>query len=374
MTRKKGAVVAVVVVVALVAAVWKGVGWWQVGRFMEDTDNAYVQSDSVTLRAELSARVMAVAVEDNQRVSAGDVLVELDASDASDQLTQAQADQAVAEARLVQARRQIDRQQAAIAEAEAQVSSADAQVAQAQRHVERSRSLESRQYASQQQRQDDEASLRVATATRVARQAALVSAQRQLEVANADVQAAEAQLESARAAVRVAEHRLSKTRLVAPRDGVVGAITVEVGDLAQPSLTLMHLVPVESAYVVANFKETQTERMRIGQPVSVVVDAYPDVAFEGAVDSLAPATGAEFSLLPQDNATGNFNKIVQRVPVKIRLLGPADALGALRAGLSVVPEVDTRKLDGETLGARSGADMGDAALSDRGSRVADTSQ
>jgi len=374
MTRKKGAVVAVVVAVALAVAVWKGVGWWQVGRFMEDTDNAYVQSDSVTLRAELSARVMAVAVEDNQRVSAGDVLVELDASDASDQLTQAQADQAVAEARLVQARRQIDRQQAAIAEAEAQVSSADAQVAQAQRHVERSRSLESRQYASQQQRQDDEASLRVATATRVARQAALVSAQRQLEVANADVQAAEAELESARAAVRVAEHRLSKTRLVAPRDGVVGAITVEVGDLAQPSLTLMHLVPVESAYVVANFKETQTERMRIGQPVSIVVDAYPDIAFEGAVDSLAPATGAEFSLLPQDNATGNFNKIVQRVPVKIRLLGPEDALGALRAGLSVVPEVDTRKLDGETLGARPGAGMGGAALPDTSSRVADTSQ
>ncbi|ALM52798.1 HlyD family secretion protein [Halomonas huangheensis] len=352
MAGKKVVALGLVAVIAVVAGVWKGVEWWQVGRFIEETDNAYVQSDSVTLRAEISARITAIPVEDNQRVAAGEVLVQLDDSDAGNQLAQAQAERQVAEAGLVQAQRQRDRQQAAIAEAQAQVEAAEAQVVQAQRHVERSQSLESRQYASQQQRQDDEAELRVATSTLAARRASLLSAQRQLDVADADIESAKANIEAAQAAEAVAQHHLTQTRIVASRAGVVGAITAEVGDLAQPSLTLMHLVPVEAAYVIANYKETQTERMRIGQPVSLHVDAYPDLELEGVVDSIAPATGAQFSLLPQDNATGNFNKIVQRVPVKIRLTGPDEALGLMRAGLSVIPEVDTHNLDGDALAVR----------------------
>ncbi|MBY5930357.1 HlyD family secretion protein [Halomonas denitrificans] len=340
-----------VVGVATLSVLW-GRHWWLVGRYLEKTDNAYVYANEVCIRSELVGLVRKVSIADNQRVHAGDILVELDATDVEQQLAQVRADEQVARSQLAQAGRSIERQRAAIDEVRALVSAAEIQLEQALNHLERSRSLASRQYASEQQRQDDEASVHMATANLAARRAALTSAQRQLDVALADEQSAEARVASAQAAVEVARHQVEKATLRAPRDGVVGAITVEEGDLAQPSLALMYLVPIDSAYVVANFKETQTERMRIGQPVRLQVDAYPDVDFEGVVESLAPATGAQFSLLPRDNATGNFNKIVQRVPVKIRLIGPGRELGALRAGLSVVPEVDTRIVDGDPLGVR----------------------
>lgn len=341
-------VVALIAVVALGALAWWSVTWWMTGRFIEETDNAYVHTDNVAVRSELSARIAEVGVTDNQPVRQGDLLVRLDDSDYRAQVAQSEAQQAVAAADITQAKRQVALQEAAIDEAKAQIDAAEADVRQARQHLQRSQSLESRQYASQQQREDDEATLRIAESTLAARRAALVSARRQLDVAQASVESAEASFEAARADLDYARNQLAKTRLIAPRNGVIGNLSAEVGDLAQPSLTLMQLVPVESAYVIANFKETQTARMRVGQPVELHVDAYPDVTFEGVVDSLAPSTGTEFSLLPNDNATGNFNKIVQRVPVKIRVTAPQDALGRLRAGLSVVPEVDTREMNTET--------------------------
>lgn len=353
--------VVLIVVVALAALAWWGVGWWRTGRFLEETDNAYVHTDSVALRAELSARIVEVAVDDNQAVERGELLVRLDASDARDRLAQARAQQAVAAAEVVQAQRQVALRAAAIDEAEAQVGAAEAEVAQARQHLTRSQSLESRNYASRQQREDDEARLRVAESTLAARRAAVVSARRQLAAAEAGVEGAEASRDAASADLAYARHQLDKTQLRAPRDGVVGNVAVEAGDLAQPSLTLMQLVPVESAYVVANFKETQTAHMRVGQPVELHVDAYPDIAFDGVVESLSPATGSEFSLLPQDNATGNFNKIVQRVPVKIRVTGPEAALGRLRAGLSVVPAVDTREREAANDAARLADEAHDGA-------------
>ena len=334
------------VVLVVLALVW-GVHWWQTGRFFEETDNAYVHADSVAVRAEVTGRVAEVAVADNQRVAAGDILVKLDPSDAKSQLAQAQASLAVAQANAVSAARQVEQQQAAIEEAQARVTSAQADVEQARLHLERSQRLAEKNYASQQEYQDDQAALQVAEATLAARRATLASSRTQLDVLNAERDSAEANIEAARADLDNARHQLDKTRLRAPVAGVIGNKTVEVGTLAQPSLTLMHLVPTRSAYVVANYKETQTARMRPGQPVSLHVDAYPDIAFEGVVDSLAPATGSRFSLLPNDNATGNFNKIVQRVPVRIRVTGPEEALGRLRDGLSVVPTVDTRDLDPE---------------------------
>ncbi|WP_304526270.1 HlyD family secretion protein [Halomonas sp. I5-271120] len=291
--------VALAVLIALAALGWWGVGWWQTGRFIAETDNAYVRTDSVAVRAELSARVAEVAVDDNQTVKQGDLLVRLDAETYRDQ---------------------------------------------ARQHLERSSSLAANNYGSRQQREDDQAALRVAEANLSKSRAAVVSAKRQLAVAESDVTRAEANLDAANADLDYARHQLDKTRIVAPRDGVVGNLRVEAGTLAQPSLTLLQLVPIESAYVAANFKETQLERIRVGQPVEVHLDAYPDTTFDGVVDSLSPATGTEFSLLPQDNATGNFNKIVQRVPVNIRITGPVESLGQLRAGLSAVPEVDTRDL------------------------------
>ncbi|PSJ23016.1 HlyD family secretion protein [Halomonas sp. ND22Bw] len=344
--RSRGRVVAgLVTLVALAALIWWAIGWWQVGRFVEETDNAYVRTDSVAVRAELSARVAEVLVDDNQHVERGELLVRLDDESYRDRVQQAEAQQAVAVASLTQARRRVALQQAAIDQARAQRDAAQADVDQARQHLERSSSLAASQYGSRQQREDDQAALRVARANLAESEAALVSARRQLAVAESEVGQAEANRDAAAADLAYARHQLDKTRLRAPRAGVVGNLTVEAGTLAQPSLTLMQLVPIESAYVIANFKETQLERMRVGQPVEVSLDAYPDVTFEGVVDSLAPATGTEFSLLPQDNATGNFNKIVQRVPVKIRVTGPEDALPRLRAGLSAVPGVDTRDLD-----------------------------
>jgi len=337
--------VALAGLIALAALGWWGLGWWQTGRFIEETDNAYVRTDSVAVRAELSARVAEVAVDDNQTVERGDLLVRLDAETYRDQVSQAKAQQAVAVASIVQSRRQVALQQAAIDQANAQIEASQADVDQARQHLERSSSLAVNNYGSRQQREDDQAALRVAEANLAKSRAAVVSAKRQLAVAESDVTRAEANLDAANADLDYARHQLDKTRIVAPRNGVVGNLRVEAGTLAQPSLTLLQLVPIESAYVAANFKETQLERIRVGQPVEVHLDAYPDTTFDGVVDSLSPATGTEFSLLPQDNATGNFNKIVQRVPVKIRITGPVESLDQLRAGLSAVPEVDTRALD-----------------------------
>ena len=344
--KSKGKILtAILGLIALGALIWWGVGWWQTGRFMAETDNAYVRTDSVAVRAELSARVVEVAVHDNQTVSQGDLLIRLDDASYRDQLAQARAQQAVAAASIVQSQRQIALQQASIDQANAQVDAAEADVVQARQHLERSSSLAASNYGSRQQNEDDQTTLRVAEANLAQTRAEVISARRQLEVAESDVTRAEANLDAAGADFDYAQHQLDKTRIVAPRAGIIGNLQVKAGALAQPSLTLLQLVPIESAYVAANFKETQLERIRVGQPVNIHLDAYPNITYQGVVDSLSPATGTEFSLLPQDNATGNFNKIVQRVPVKIRFTGPENALNLLRAGLSAVPEIDTRNLE-----------------------------
>ncbi|UTV88529.1 HlyD family secretion protein [Cobetia amphilecti] len=344
MNKAGKGVVALIVVAGVIAGGVMGVEWWQVGRFMQETDNAYVRTDSVAVRSEITARVTRMLVHDNQPVKKGQLLVQLDDEDARANLDQASAALDNARTGEVQAERQLDLQGAKIDEAKAALASARAERDQAALHLKRSRSLESRSYASRQSYEDDQVTMRTAEASVAQKQAALVSARQQLEVYKAQLESARAQVVSAAADLAYARHQLEKTSIYAPQDGVVGNRSVEVGTMASASLTLMQLVPVKSAYVVANYKETQTERMRVGQPVSLEVDAYPDIEFEGVVDSLAPATGTEFSLLPTDNATGNFNKIVQRVPVRIRLTGPADALPRLRAGLSVIPSVDTREL------------------------------
>ncbi|MDO6673004.1 HlyD family secretion protein [Cobetia amphilecti] len=344
MNKAGKGVVALIVVAGVIAGGVMGGEWWQVGRFMQETDNAYVRTDSVAVRSEITARVTRMLVHDNQPVKKGQLLVQLDDEDARANLDQASAALDNARTGEVQAERQLDLQGAKIDEAKAALASARAERDQAALHLKRSRSLESRSYASRQSYEDDQVTMRTAEASVAQKQAALVSAGQQLEVYKAQLESARAEVVSAAADLAYARHQLEKTSIYAPQDGVVGNRSVEVGTMASASLTLMQLVPVKSAYVVANYKETQTERMRVGQPVSLEVDAYPDIEFEGVVDSLAPATGTEFSLLPTDNATGNFNKIVQRVPVRIRLTGPADALPRLRAGLSVIPSVDTREL------------------------------
>ncbi|MCM2129605.1 HlyD family secretion protein [Larsenimonas rhizosphaerae] len=338
----KRLIIALVIVVLLLAGLWKGWHWWQAGRFIEETDNAYLHADSVAIRSELNTRVIGVNVDHNQRVHAGDTLVTLDPTDYQDDLAQARAQLAQARAAVTRAERSIELQKAVIEQRNADIASAAAQLKEARQTLSRTKTLVSKSYSSRQQLDSDQAGFDVAQARVSASKAALTSARRQLSVDGASLEDAEASRDNAQAALQAAQHQLDKTHITAPFGGVVGNVTVEPGTYAQPSLTLMTLVPVDSLYVVANYKETQVARMRVGQSVHIEVDAYPDTEFTGVVESLAPATGAQFSLLPQDNATGNFNKIVQRIPVRIRLTGPEKMLPYLHSGLSVVPSVDTR--------------------------------
>lgn len=344
MNKAGKGVVAIVVIAGIIAGGVLGLEWWRVGRFMQETDNAYVKADSVPIRSEITARVTQMLVHDNEPVKAGQLLVQLDDGDAKANLDQAVAALDNSRTGEVQSASQLTLQKAKIDEAKAALDSAKAERDQAALHLKRSKSLESRSYASRQSYEDDQVTMRTAEASVAQKQAALVSAQQQLEVYKAQQDAARAEVVSSAADLAYARHQLEKTSIRAPRDGVVGNRSVEVGTMASSYLTLMQLVPVQDAYVVGNYKETQTERMRVGQPVSLEVDAYPDIAFKGVVDSLSPGTGTQFSLLPTDNATGNFNKIVQRVPVRIRLTGPEEALPRLRAGLSAIPSIDTREL------------------------------
>ncbi|WP_081803449.1 HlyD family secretion protein [Halotalea alkalilenta] len=351
LTKKwlKRLILALLSMILLVAAIIWGLYWLQTGRFFQTTDNAYLRGDGVAIRSELSAKVVALGVAHNQRVSKGQLLVTLDDRDYRDQLRQAEAQLLEANAQVVQAERNVDASRAQIEQYQAQVAAAEARDDQALTTLNRTLMLSDRGVVPRQQLDDAHSERAVTRADLASSRAQLTTARRQLAVQQAALEAAKASVQSAEADVETARTQLGRTHIYAPADGVVGNVTIEVGSYAQPQLTLMQLVPVDALYVIANYKETQIGRMRIGQPVSISVDAYSDIGYEGVVESIAPATGAEFSLLPVDNATGNFNKIVQRVPVRIRLIGPQDQLGRLQAGLSVEPTVDTRRLEGNAL-------------------------
>ena len=348
-TWLKRFIITLVVFILLVVGMFMLVSWLQSGRFHQSTDNAYVRADSVSLRSEATARVLDVPVIHNQQVKAGDVLVVLDPTDYQRQLEKAEASLDEAKASSVEAARNIELQRATITQYNAQLSSDTARDEQARVSLARIQELFDKGAVSRQRLDDMQADYDVAHAAVRAERAAIISAHRSLELREASLERVRATIAEAQAQVDYARHQLTKTRIIAPTDGVIGNVSVEKGTLAQPSQTLMTLVPVRSLYIVANYKETQITRMRIGQPVEIRADAYPDIRFTGQVESLAPATGSAFSLLPVDNATGNFNKIVQRVPVRIRLTGPLDKLDLLQVGLSVEPSVDTHDLVGNTL-------------------------
>lgn len=348
-TWLKRLIFTVIFIVLLVIGMFMLVSWLQSGRFYQSTDNAYVRADTVAVRSEVSARVLDVPVVHNQRVKAGDPLVVLDPTDFQHQLEQAQAAFNEAKAASIEAMRSVELQRASITQVNSQLASASARDEQARVSLSRIRELYNKGAVSHQNYDDRQADYDVAHAAVRSQRAASVSAHRSLELQEAALDRARAAIVRAQAQVDAAQYQLSKTRISAPFDGVVGNVAIERGALAQPTLALMSVVPVNALYVVANFKETQITRMRIGQPVTIKADAYPDIKFTGVVESLAPATGTAFSLLPVDNATGNFNKIVQRVPVRIRLTGPRERMSGLQVGLSVEPSVDTRRLEGDVL-------------------------
>ncbi len=340
---------------ALVAVIAIGItaSWWFTeGRYIESTDNAYVQGDIAVLGPRIEGDVAAIKVADNQRVHAGDPLIVLDPADWRARLAQAIASAAEATAAIETAQRQVAQQQASIDVAQAAISQAQAEQTRAGADATRSGSLVANGWASRQSNDQAIADARKANATVVSAQAQKASAEQQLAVFQAQVTQAKARQQSVSAAVQLAENNLSYTVIRAPFDGIVGNRAAELGQHVQPGAQLISVTPLpDKLYVVANFKETQLRRMHAGMKVELTPDIDSSAAVEGRVDSLAPATGALFSLLPPENATGNFTKVVQRVPVKISL-DPTQAANAgwLRAGLSVTAEVDTRGPEAQRLG------------------------
>jgi len=328
------------------AALWYGGSfgwrWWTEGRFLETTDNAYVRADVTLVAPKVGGYVVSVEVDDNQPVDAGVVLFRIDDSDYRARVEQARADVAARRAALEGARSQLQLQSSLIAQAEAEGRSTAAENARAQADFDRYTQLAAKDVTSAQRVDSARADAKKAAAAVAVSQAKVVAEQDRVGVLTAQQAGAQAALEQAQATLKLAEIDLANTVVRAAIAGVAGNRQVRVGRYVQPGVQLLAIVPLAQAYVVANFKETQLDRMRVGQRVEMEVDSYPGRIVSGHVASLSPASGAQFALLPPDNATGNFTKVVQRIPVKI-VVDPGGMLaGELRPGMSVIAKVDTR--------------------------------
>jgi membrane fusion protein, multidrug efflux system len=318
-----------------------GYGYLTTGRYLETTDDAYVKADSTIIAPKVSGYISDVLVSDNQPVKAGQVLARIDDRDFRTALEQARADVAASEASVRNLDAQIELQQSIIAQQAAEVDAAEANLGFAQQERTRYDDLMKSGSGTVQRAQQTDAALREKSAQLVQGKSGLAAANRKVEVLTTERAKAVAQLDHARAVEQQASLNLSYTQITAPVDGTVGARTLRVGQYVQAGTQLMAVVPLNAVYVVANFKETQLTYVRNGQPVEIRIDSFHDTQLKGHVDSLSPASGLEFALLPPDNATGNFTKIVQRVPVKI-VLDDQRLSGLLRPGMSAVPTVDTK--------------------------------
>jgi membrane fusion protein, multidrug efflux system len=327
---------------ALLAMVALGLRWYTVGRFIESTDDAFVGGDITVLAPKVAGFIAQVAVTDNQSVRAGELLVRLDDRDFKAALARAEAAVAAQRAQLANLAATQRLQRAVIAEARASISAADAEVLRTRDDQARFARLAQRGAASVQSSQKADSDFAQAQALGLKARASLDAAQRQSEVIDTQRQQTDAQLAQALAERNLAQLNLQYTELRAPVDGVVANRSARVGAYAAVGTQLLSVVPAQGLWVDANFKESQLAHMRPGQRVHIKADVLPDIDFEGQVVSLSPATGAQFSVLPAENATGNFTRIVQRVPVRVALLGDASHLGLLRPGLSVRADVDQR--------------------------------
>jgi membrane fusion protein (multidrug efflux system) len=337
----KRAALAAALLAATAAICQFGYGYWTTGRFLVSTDDAYVKADYTIIAPKVSGYIGEVLVDDNATVKAGQVLARIDDRDFRAALDQTRADVAAADASVLNLDSQIALQQAEIAQAAAQVSATRAARAFANQDAARYRELAGTGDGSVQRAQQTGA-LRAQTGAELQRdQAGLIAAARKVAVLQTARRQAEAQADRARAVRHQAELNESYTTITAPLDGTVGARTLRVGQFVASGTDLMAVVPLHAAYVVANFKETQVAGVHPGQSVRLVVDGLSSLRIAAHVDSVSPASGLEFALLPPDNATGNFTKIVQRIPVKIVLDHAPDA-SLLRAGMSVEPTIDTK--------------------------------
>ena len=326
-------------VAVLAASSWYAWEYLTVGRFLVSTDDAYVKADTTTIAPKVSGYLREVLVGDNEQVKAGEVLARIDERDFKVALDQARADVAAAQALIASKRAQLDVQQAVIEAAKATVEVDTAAQTFALQENKRYTDLATSGYGSVQNAQLAQSRNASAQAAILRDTAQVASATRQVDLLKAELAQAEAAAARASAQQRQAELNLGYTTIVAPIDGVVGNRTLRVGQFVQAGTQLMSLVPASGAYIIANSKETQLTTVHEGQPVAIAVDMFPGKVVRGHVDSLAPASGQEFALLPPDNATGNFTKVVQRIPVKIALDGGAQI--ELRPGMSVIPTIET---------------------------------
>ena len=332
------------IAVLAVALAWLAY-WLLVGRYIENTDDAYLQADSVTVAPKIGGYVAEVMVGDNQAVKAGDPLVRIDTRQYQASLDQAQATIVARQADIARAEAEIQQQQANVAQAEAQARVADIKARHASEEVRRYTPLAKAGAETNEHLADLVSDRDQALAALAADTAAVASAKSQIQVANTQIAQARAELAAAQASARQDALNMQDTLVRSSIAGRVGDRTVRVGQYVQPGTRMLTVVPVQDVYLVANFKETQLSRMRPGQPATLSVDALSGVKLHGAVDSFAPGTGAVFALLPPENATGNFTKIVQRVPVRIRV-DAGQYADRLLPGLSVSVDVDTRHQDG----------------------------
>jgi membrane fusion protein (multidrug efflux system) len=337
--------------VLLVALAYGGLTaarYWTTGRFMVETDDAYLKADITAIAPKLQGYVRKIAVVENQPVHVGDLLLQLDDDDYQNALKVAQNAVTTQGVTIGRIAAQVAAAEAVVTQVEAQKLSADAALRNAQTKSDRTAALAKTSAAAQAAVDDAEAALDQAQATVTGASAAIAAAKANVSVLKAQAAEAESQLATLKLAVEQAERNLSRTVLRAPVDGIVSNLGVREGDLVASGQKLAAVVPVDAIYVEANFKETQLAEIAAGATAHVTIDALPDQSFEAKVASVSPATGAEFSLLPPQNATGNFTKVVQRVPVRLSLPKEVLDTGALRAGLSAVVEIDSRTGDVKT--------------------------
>jgi membrane fusion protein (multidrug efflux system) len=331
-----------VAAVALLGAGWFGYDYLTVGRFLVGTDDAYVRAYTTTLGAKVSGYVSEFLVEDNAKVFAGDVIARIDDGDYRLAVDAAHDKIATQEATIERFDRQIEAQRANVEQARAQLVSAQAAQKRAQLEFERQQALAGREYASKQTLEQTVANRDQSNAAVASAQAAIDSAAANVDVLQAQQKEAVHTLQELKTALAKAERDLSFTEIRAPMDGVIGNRAAQAGDFVQTGQRIAALVPLSDVFIDANFKETQLARLQPGQPVSIKVDALPGESVDGVVASVSPASGAVFSLLPPDNATGNFTMFVQRLPVRIKVPADVAGRGALRPGMSVVVAVNTK--------------------------------
>jgi len=331
-----------VAALVLLAAAAYAVNYFIVGRFRITTDDAYVRANNTTLGARVAGHIDRVLAADNALVKQGQVIMKIDDGDYHIAVDSARARIGTQQATIDRIGQQIAAQQSAVDQAKAQLDSAKAGVVRAQADLDRQQALNDRGFASKAVLETSVATREQAVAAVQSAQAAFNTSAAQVDVVKAQQMEAQQQLVELKSQLAKAERDLEFTQVRAPVDGVFANRMVNAGDFVQPGQRLGNVVPLDGVYIDANYKETQLERIKPGQPAKISIDAFSTHKVDGIVESISPASGAVFSLLPPDNATGNFTKIVQRLPVRIRVPAQVARAQLLRPGMSVIVTIDTK--------------------------------